>query len=135
MKGDNLIMDKKNTKFSIKQRLKSLTYVFNGLKILIQEEHNSRIHIAVGLGAIIAGFFLSISLFEWMVLLLAIGFVITLETINTVLENIADYVSPGYNEVIKRVKDLSAAAVFVGAFVAIIAGMLIFLPKIIALFE
>jgi len=128
-------MEKKNAKFSIKKRLESLTYVFNGLKILLREEHNSRIHIGVGLGAVIVGFILKISFLEWIVLLLAIGFVITLEIINTVLENIADYVSPGYNEMIKRVKDLSAAAVFISALISVVIGLLIFLPKIIALFS
>lgn len=126
--------DKKEAKFSVRKRFKSLTYVFNGLSILIREEHNSRIHISVAVGAVIIAFLLGISLLEWAVLLLAIGFVITLEIVNTVLENIADFVSPGYNDLIKRVKDLSAAAVFIAAIIAILIGLVIFLPKIIALF-
>lgn len=128
-------MKNRNEKFSVKKRIESLIYVFNGLKILLKEEHNSRIHIGVGIGAIIVGFILQISFVEWTILLLAIAFVVTLEIVNTVLENISDFVSPGYNDVIKRVKDLSAAAVFISCIISVIVGLLIFLPKIITLFR
>jgi diacylglycerol kinase len=46
------------------------------------------------------------------------------------LENLADHLSPGESEKIGRVKDLSAGAVLVSAFVAFITGCIIFIPKI-----
>lgn len=126
-----MVENKRQLKFSVRRRIKSLYYVFNGLKILLKEEHNFRIHIAVSIGVIIIGLLLHIALFEWMMLLIAIGLVLSLEAINTVLENLSDYISPGYNEVIKRIKDISAAAVFISAFASVTVGLIIFIPKII----
>ena len=48
--------------------------------------------------------------------------------------SIADLVSPGYNEAIKRTKDLAAGAVLILAIAAAIVGLIIFVPKIIEAF-
>ena len=82
-----------------------------------------------------AGFLLQISLFEWVAVVLCIGLVITLELINSAIENMSDFVSPEKNDIIKKVKDLSAAAVFIAAICSAIVGIIIFLPKIIVLFN
>jgi diacylglycerol kinase len=55
------------------------------------------------------------------------------ELINTSIEALADFVSPEKHPQIKKVKDLSAAAVFVSALSALIIGVILFLPKIIHL--
>ena len=116
--------------FSISKRFKSFEYAFNGLKILIREEHNSRIHILAAMVAVIAGLFFQLSAIEWVAIVLAIGWVIALEIINSAIENISDFVSPGQNEMIKKIKDLSAAGVLVGAITAVIIGLIVFVPKI-----
>jgi len=117
--------------FSIKKRLQSFKYALNGLKILIIEEHNSRIHLFTAIIVVILGFLLKISSFEWLAVSFAIGFVITSEIINSAIENIADFVSPDKNDLIKKVKDLAAAAVLISAITALAIGIIIFLPKII----
>jgi diacylglycerol kinase len=117
--------------FSVRKRLKSFKYAFNGLKILIQDEHNARIHFIAAIIVVILGFLLKISMVEWLAIVFAIGFVITCEIINSAIENLADYVSPEKNEIIKKVKDLSAAAVLFSAITAIVIGILVFLPKLI----
>jgi len=81
-------------KFSISKRLQSFKYAFNGLKILVSEEHNSRVHIIAAIVVIILGFILSISPYEWIALVFAIGFVITMEIVNSAIENICDFISP-----------------------------------------
>ncbi len=116
--------------FSIKKRLKSFSYAFNGFKILIKEEHNARIHLFAAIIAIILGVILHISTCEWLAIILSIGLVISLEIVNSAIENIADFISPQKHDKIKKIKDLSASAVLVGAFSALIIGFLIFLPKL-----
>jgi len=69
-------------KFSIKKRIKSFGYALNGLRILLFEEHNSRIHLVAALCAIPIGIILKISTIEWVAIVFAIGFVITVEIIN-----------------------------------------------------
>jgi diacylglycerol kinase len=117
--------------FSIIDRLKSFKYAFNGLKVLIRDEHNSRIHLVIAILVIILGFIFKISMYEWIAVCFAIGFVITTEIINSALENLADFVSPDTNNIIKKVKDLSAAGVLISALTAVVIGLIIFLPKII----
>lgn len=121
----------KNQKFSISQRLKSFPHAFNGLKILLREEHNARIHFVAAILVIIAGVVLKISTEEWITLVFAIGFVITAEIINSSIENIADFISPEKHEKIKKIKDLAAAGVLISAATALIVGLIIFLPKIL----
>ena len=72
--------------------------------------------------------------YEWAILALTIGLVISCELINTSIEATVDLVTEEYHPLAKVAKDTSAAAVFIFAIVAIIVGIIIFLPKIIALF-
>ncbi len=117
-------------KFSIKARLKSFKYAFNGLKILIKEEHNARIHLFAAISAIGLGIFFNISICEWIAIVFAIGFVISLEIVNSAIENIADFISPQKHDKIKKIKDLAASAVLIAAFCALIIGLLVFFPKL-----
>ena len=120
-------------KFSIKKRVQSFGYAFNGLRILLREEHNARIHLVGGIIAVFAGFYFGLSTNEWIAIVLVIGLVISLEIINSSIENIADFISPDQHEMIKKIKDLSASAVLIGAITALIIGMIIFIPKILTL--
>lgn len=124
----------KAQKFSILKRIKSFGYAFNGLRILIREEHNARIHVFATITVVLAGFYFDISMIEWIAISLSIGFVISLEIINSAIENIADFISPEKNDAIKKIKGLSAAGVLISALTALIIGLIVFIPKIFALF-
>ena len=124
-------MEKQKDKFSVKKRANSFKYAFNGLKVLLSEEHNSRIHLFVSILVVIAGLFFDVSVTEWLALALCIGFVFALEILNSAIENLADFVEPNRNEGIKKIKDLAAAAVLVGSITSAIAGLIIFIPKVI----
>jgi len=121
--------------FSIRKRIRSFGYAFNGLRILIREEENAKIHVLASICVLIAGFFLKISQIEWIAIFLAIGLVISLEAINTSIENLADFVSPEKHMWIKKIKDLSAAGVLIGAISAAIVGLIVFVPKLLELFQ
>jgi len=124
-----IIYHMKQQNFSIKKRIKSFIYAFSGLKILFKEEHNARIHFIATICVVVAGLLLNLLTYEWISVVFAIGFVITMEIINSAIENIADFVSPEKHEKIKRIKDLSAAGVLVSAITALIIGLIVFLPK------
>lgn len=119
-------------KFSLLNRIKSFAQAFNGLRILLKEEHNARIHLAATLCVIIASIFFKISPVEWIAIIFAIGFVFVVEIINSAMENMADFVSLQKHETIKIIKDLSAAGVLISSFAAFIIGLIIFIPKIIS---
>jgi undecaprenol kinase/diacylglycerol kinase (ATP) len=118
----------------MKKRLNNFKHAFNGLKILLKEEVNARIHLVATICVLIAGFFFEISSFEWIAIVIAIAFVLTTETINTAIENMSDFISPEKHEKIKRIKDLSAAAVLISAITAFVIGLIVFIPKIIEYF-
>jgi undecaprenol kinase/diacylglycerol kinase (ATP) len=123
----------KNQPFSISKRIKSFSYAFSGLRTLIKEEHNALLHLIAAIAVIVLGFLLEISTFEWIAIVFAIGFVFILELINTSIENIADFISPERHSTIKKIKDLAAGAVLIGAITALTIGCLIFIPKLIEL--
>lgn len=118
--------------FSPKSRLLSFRYAFNGLKVLLKEP-NACIHISVSVIVVIAGIFFKVSMIEWICLVFAIGLVVSMEAINTSIEKLSDFVSPQKNEQIKKVKDVAAFAVLFCAFISVIIGLIIFVPKITAL--
>ena len=122
-----------NEKFSIKKRIKSFTYAFAGLKVLFREEHNSWIHATAAVLAIVMGFFFRISPMEWIAVVIVIGMVFSAEIINSSLERTADFVKAERDDRKRDIKDLGAAAVLGCAIAAAVVGLIIFLPKIIAL--
>ena len=81
------------------------------------------------------GFMFSISTAEWLAVTVVIGLVLALEAVNTSIETLADLVSKERNATIKKVKDLAAAGVLLAAMAALAVGVLVFLPKIIELFQ
>lgn len=117
-------------RFSLVSRIKSFRYAFNGLRILLKEEHNFRIHLFALIVVLVTGYCVNLSTLEWGALVLAMGLVITAEIINTVLENMSDLIAPKKNSVIKKIKDIAAAGVLVSAITALLVGILIFLPKL-----
>jgi diacylglycerol kinase len=123
----------KNERFSIKKRIKSFGYAFNGLRIVVKEEHNARIHLFATICVIAAGILFQISIIEWIAIAFAIGFVFSMEIINSAIENIADFISPEKHYMIKKIKDLSAAGVLISAIIALAVGIVVFIPKIIGL--
>lgn len=123
----------KQQKFSIIKRLESFKFAFNGLKIFLKEEHNSRIHLFAAICVLLAGFIFKVSTYEWIAIVFSIGLVFTLEIINSAIENIADFISPEKHHKIKKIKDLSAAGVLISAITAMIIGLIVFIPKILEL--
>ena len=119
--------------FSIKARLKSFTFAWNGLKILVKEEHNAKIHCAAAIVAILVGIVLNFEDWEWIAIAFAIAMVISAEALNSAIERICDKIQPNRDEVIKAVKDLSAGAVFVCAIAAAVVGIIIVTRHILLL--
>lgn len=124
----------KNDGFTLRKRLRSFRYAFNGIRLLIAKEHNAWIHCFATVCVVIAGFLLEISKMEWISCVIVIGAVLAAEAVNSAMEAIADFVSPEYSEAIKRAKDMAAGAVLLMAIAAAIVGGIIFFPKLIALY-
>ena len=121
----------KNEGFTLRKRLESFKYAFSGIKTLLLFEANAWIHCIATVLVVAAGFLFDLSSMEWIAIIIVIGGVFAAEGLNTAIEKLADVVSPGYNETIKHVKDLSAGAVLFMAIAAAIVGLIIFVPKLL----
>jgi diacylglycerol kinase len=119
------------TKFSFHSRLKSFKFALAGLRELLIREHNARIHLAATAGVIVAGFVFRVSATQAAVLAVVTGGVWITEILNTVVERVMDFVYPEDHPEIKYIKDLAAGAVLAAAFTAVVAGLLIFIPKLL----
>ncbi|MBM3417724.1 MAG: diacylglycerol kinase family protein [Bacteroidetes bacterium] len=105
-----------------------------GLRFLVKNENNFKFHIlAFGL-IIFCGFFLGISRFEWLFLVLSAGMVFVAEGINTAIEKTADEIDLTRNPHIKLIKDISSAAVLLAALFSVLVGTIIFFPYLMKLF-
>ncbi len=126
--------DERKRQKGIKKFLLSFTYPIKGLRYAYRNEQNLAVDVGVALLVTVAGFIFKLNLVEWAILALTIGLVISCELINTAIEAVVDLVTEDYHPLAKVAKDTAAAAVFVFAIVAVIVGLIIFLPKVIAIF-
>jgi len=109
--------------------LRSFTFAWAGIKYCFLKEINFKCHCFFAVTAIILGIALDISIVEWVAVILAIGFVVSLEIVNTVVERICDVIHPEQSSKIKIIKDMAAASVLVSAIISFTIGAIIFLPK------
>ena len=120
----------KNCGCTFRKRLASFRYAFNGIRLLIQKEHNAWIHCFAAICLVLAGCSFGLSKTVWISVVIVIGAVLSAEAVNSSIESLADLVSPEYNEAIKKTKDLAAGAVLIMAIAAAIVGLIIFIPKL-----
>ncbi|MFS0861600.1 diacylglycerol kinase family protein [Fredinandcohnia sp. 179-A 10B2 NHS] len=116
------------SKSELKRLMKSFTYALQGLRRAFLEERNLQIHVFLSLVVISLGFITDIQPSEWIVLLLVIGGMFTMELLNTAIENVVDLVTKEYHPIAKKAKDIAAGAVLIYAITAVIVGIIIFYP-------
>jgi diacylglycerol kinase len=117
----------------MKRRFNSFKYAFKGLSIFFRTQPNALIHLFAAVSVIIAGLWFRVSSQEWLWIILGIGLVFTAEAFNTAVEFLVDIVSPEYNPLAGKVKDLAAGAVLMAAITAFSIGVLIFWPYLSAM--
>jgi Diacylglycerol kinase len=116
----------------IRRKLKkSFSFAVEGILYTLKTQPNMRIHFGVGLITIAFGFVFQIESYEWLSLVIMIGFVFILEIINTAIETLVDLYTEEYHHLAKVAKDTAAGAVMVAAIMSVCVGLIIFLPKII----
>lgn len=117
----------------ITNRVYGAKYSVKGALILLKTEASIQVQFSIAVLVTCAGFYFNISSTEWMIQILAIGGVMAIEGLNTAIEEIADFIHPDYNQKIGLIKDVAAGAVFIAAFAGSIIGLIIYIPKILAL--
>lgn len=114
---------------------RKFSYAFRGLFISLKEERSLVIHLIFATLAIVIGIILQLAPISWAILILTIGLVVSSELMNTAIENVVDMVAFKYNFNAKKIKDIAAAATLVLAVIAIIVGLLLFVPRIVTFIQ
>lgn len=114
----------------LRKRIKSFQYAFEGWWYVLRTQKNAWIHAVASLAVVALGLWLGISLTDWAIIIITIAIVWMAEFINTALEAIVDMTMPEKNPLAKVAKDVSAAAVLIGACAAVLVGFLILGPPL-----
>ncbi|MDH3226761.1 MAG: diacylglycerol kinase family protein [Thermoleophilia bacterium] len=106
--------------------LASFKWAFLGVATAIRQERHMRLHLLlaglVGLLAVAT----RVSAVEAALLALAIGLVISLELVNSALEQALDAVAPERDPLVGRAKDMAAGAVLAAAVAAVVVAIAVF---------
>src|ERR1035437_8648423 len=116
--------------------IKSLGYAFSGIRTAFVSERNFRIQVVMLCLSVALGLYVGLSIVAWSLVILSMGFVLVAELFNTAVERLGDEASHGaQNGLVKKAKDVSAAAVLLSALTALIIGiMFLIVPLIHRLF-
>ncbi len=115
----------------LKQFSKSLSFAFRGLKYVIRNEKNFQNELAIGILVVFAMIYFHITRAEMIVLTIIIMAVLIMELVNTILERVVDILKPRVHPYARLIKDLMAASVLLTSILAIIVGLIIFLPYLL----
>jgi len=113
---------------------KSFFHAVDGIIYAIEKEHNMLIMMVSAILVFFVALILPVTLVEAMILLILIVLVIACEMINSAIEAVVDLITLEENPLAKVAKDLGSAASLLFSVLALICGVIIFLPKILALF-
>lgn len=117
-------------------RIKSFHFAFSGLSHAFFNGKNFQIQLAVGLSVVALAIIFGFSRWEWIILVLVIGLVLTAELLNTVIEVVVDLaVKEKMLPEAKIAKDVAAASVLLLSGIAAVVGLLLFWPHFQILFQ
>lgn len=116
-------------KFSISKRVFSFRYAFKGIIWFLSTQHNLLIHLIIAVIVFSAGLYFQLERWEWVAVIICIGMVVAAELLNSAIEILCDALIPERNKRAEIIKDVSAGAVLILAIMAVIVGLIIFLPR------
>lgn len=111
-------------------RLRSMKFALKGAFLLITTEHSIMAQLATSCVVVGLGFYFDISKQDWINQTLVMAMVLSIESLNTAVEKIADFIHPEYNSKIGFIKDIAAGAVTFSAIAAAVLFVLIYFPYI-----
>lgn len=113
-------------------RIRSFGYAFAGWWHVIRSQRNAWIHALASVMVLGTGLWLGLTLLEWAVIILTVALVWTAEFINTAIEAVVDLSTKEHHPLAKIGKDVGAAAVLIAALAAIVIGLLVLGPPLLA---
>lgn len=115
-------------------RWASFRVALSGAVITLRTQPNAWIELTAAAVVIVAGWWFKIAPIEWAVIVLTLGLVLALESVNTAIEAAIDLVSPDHHPLAKIAKDAAAGALIFAVLGSLGVAVAIFGPRILALF-
>jgi len=112
----------------IARLIKSFKYAIRGLAKVFREEQNLRVQTFAGSFALVLASYFQVTAVEWCLLIIVSALVLLMEIVNSAVERVTDVLKPRIHTYVKEVKDIMAAAVMLASVLAIVVGLIIFLP-------
>ena len=109
---------------------KSFSHAFRGLRYVIKNEKNFQNELIISFLVILAMIYFDVTRSEAVVLFLVISGVLVMELMNTVVERVVDILKPRIHPYARLIKDLMAASVLLSSILAVIIGLIVFVPYI-----
>lgn len=109
----------------------SFTNALAGLRWAFSTQPNFKIHFALAVLALTAGFLLKISFLKITILVLTIVFGLAVEMVNTSIESMCDLITLKWSKQAKIAKDVAAGMMLLTAIGALIVAALILGPPIL----
>jgi diacylglycerol kinase len=117
----------------LRRLVRSFGFAFAGLAYTARSQPNFKIHLTAAALALLLAMALSVPVAELAVLALTIGIVLLAEALNTAIESAVDAIGAPPSLPAKHAKDAAAAAVLIAAFTAVVVGILVLGPRLLAL--
>jgi diacylglycerol kinase len=110
----------------------SFGHAFQGWWYVLRTQRNAWLEVAIACGVLAVGIWLHLDVLRWAIIVLTAALVFAAELFNTAVEVIVDLVSPQHHPLAKIVKDVAAGAVLVTALGAVVVGLLLLGPPLLA---
>ncbi len=114
----------------VKELIDSFNYAVSGIMTAMKLEKSLRIHYIAAIAVISLSTLFNLTRVEFMILLLTVVLVVVLEMINTAIEKTIDMITREYHPLARVIKDVSAGAVLIATFNAVIVGYLMFFERL-----
>lgn len=114
----------------LEKKIHNIRFALNGIRIAWQEEFSFRVQTYAAALILLLGWFFTISVTEWLMVIFMIGIVLSAEVFNTALEELCDKYKTDPDPHIGKIKDLGAAAVLIASATALVVGIVIFIPHL-----
>ena len=114
--------------------LNIVKYSVDGIKSYASDGKSFIIYVFCSILEMLLGIIFHIDGKEWILIICMLGVILAVELLNTAIEACCDAITKEFNPYIKVAKDCGSAATFVIFIVIAIVNLIIFCPKVIALF-
>jgi len=111
--------------------LRGFSFAGQGIWRAVATQRNMKVHLLAAVLVVAGGVVERITATNWACVALAIGLVLTAETLNTVVEALTDLCTDEYHPLAKAAKDMAAGAVLLASASAVGVAAAVFLPRLL----